>query len=151
MPNILPRTNSRWPAPTISRGNSQTRWRRPGAHEAACPARGIWRQDRGSVDRLARHRKTVELGVVEIDKVVPDSDAAQRALCSSRMPCPPASTRPTRWSISAVRLMRSPLRVVMLPRRSDLKGLRLVQFWLIRVNGTLISGFEILVVPPRKA
>ena len=65
----------------LSRGrNSQTRRRRPGAHEAASPARRAWRQDRRSVDRLADSRKTVELGVVEIDKVDPDSDAAQRAL-----------------------------------------------------------------------
>ena len=43
--------------------------------------------------------------------------------------------------------MPSPLRAGMVPRRSDLKGLLFVQFWLIRVNGTLRSGFEILVVP----
>jgi len=41
-------------------------------------------------------RKTVELGVVEIDKVDSDSDAAQRArYCSSRTQCQPASSPPT--------------------------------------------------------
>ena len=65
-------------------------------------------------------RKTVELGEVEIDKVNPDSDAAQRALLflENAVPAgietadPMIDIRSQAYAIS--------LRVVTLPRRSDI-------------------------------